>query len=372
KRYVLEESLSRKGSKGRKSWIKRYGLFLVELDANDNPSNPYWACRLCDAKGQPEFFATAATSSAADHLCKSHRIFESSQSANTDASTDDSDRVKRPCLHYSAVPRAKVKIVQELSLGLLINSNIPFSFFTDPFFEQLVWQLDPHLSGQIPWSRQSICRLLDDVYKSKRDQVKQELLDALTKIHLGFDLWTSPNRYAIMAVTAHFLDHQGHHQSRLLAFRRQLGYHSGDNLAVTLSQIVREWEIEDRVGTVISDNASSNDNCLQHFYGSLDTEITPADTMRAQGWGGEGGHGCLWEVMTGIEYLLEHLEDWKLFYNAVPEEMAEENASPQVRLPRERPDRTRQLPARFKDCEMGTPPQKPQERPSPDHVRGEY
>ncbi|KEY70678.1 hypothetical protein S7711_10324, partial [Stachybotrys chartarum IBT 7711] len=372
-------------------------------------------------------------------------------SADTDASTDDSDRVKRPRLHYSAVPRAKVKIVQELSLGLLINGNIPFSFFTDPFFEQLVWQLDPHLSGQIPWSRQSMSRLLDDVYKSKRDQVKQELLDALTKIHLGFDLWTSPNRYAIMAVTAHFLDRQGHHQSRLLAFRRQLGCHSGDNLAVTLSQIVREWEIEDRVGTVISDNASSNDNCLQHFYGSLDTEMTPADvrarrmrcyghilnlaaraflygedfeafeaesqvfnllgrheedlrhwrkkgpvgklhnvvkfirsspqrcelfkriarendeaqgfllagestaelevvmnndtrllvevkhvlepfylqTMRAQGWGGEGGHGRLWEVMTGIEYLLEHLEDWKLFYNAVPEETAEENASPQ-------------------------------------------
>lgn len=43
---------------------------LVELDANDSPSNPYWACRLCDAKGQPEFFAAAATSSAADHLRK--------------------------------------------------------------------------------------------------------------------------------------------------------------------------------------------------------------------------------------------------------------------------------------------------------------
>lgn len=70
KRYVLEESLSRKGSKGRKSWIKHHGYFLVEIDANDSPLNPYWACHLCDAKGQPEFFAAAATSSAADHLRK--------------------------------------------------------------------------------------------------------------------------------------------------------------------------------------------------------------------------------------------------------------------------------------------------------------
>ncbi|KAJ3454658.1 hypothetical protein MRS44_013258 [Fusarium solani] len=127
-------------------------------------------------------------------------------------------------------------MIRELNLGLLINTDVPFSFFTDPFFEQLAWQLDPHLSGQVPWSRQSMS-LLDDMYKPKKDRVKQELLDALTKIHLGFDMWTSPNRHTIMAATAHFLDRQGKHQSRLLALRRQLGCHSGENLAVRDAKI---------------------------------------------------------------------------------------------------------------------------------------
>ncbi|RKK11398.1 hypothetical protein BFJ66_g15989 [Fusarium oxysporum f. sp. cepae] len=77
-----------------------------------------------------------------------------------------------------------------------------------------------------------------------------------------------------MAVTAHFLDRQGKHQSRLLALRRQLGCHSGENLAVTLGRVMREWKIEDRVGTVISENASSNDNCLLNFYGDLDTGMS--------------------------------------------------------------------------------------------------
>ncbi|KAG7404443.1 putative AC transposase [Fusarium oxysporum f. sp. rapae] len=176
KRYVLEESLSRKGSKGRKSWIKRHGIFLVEIDTNDSPLSPYWACRLCDAKGQPEFFAAAATSSAADHLRKSHRIFESSQAADPDLSTDESERPKRRRLQYSTVPRARVKTIRELSLGLLINTNVPFSFFSDTFFQQLAWQLDPHLSDQIPWSRQSMGRLLDDTYKSKKDDIKQGAL----------------------------------------------------------------------------------------------------------------------------------------------------------------------------------------------------
>jgi hypothetical protein len=91
-------------------------------------------------------------------------------------------------LQYSTVPRPRVKTIRELSLGLLINTNVPFSFFNDTFFQQLAWRLDPHLSDQIPWSRQSMGRLLDDTYKSKKDEVKQELSDALTKIHLEFDL----------------------------------------------------------------------------------------------------------------------------------------------------------------------------------------
>jgi hypothetical protein len=202
---------------------------------------------------------------------------ELDQAADPDQSTDESERPKRRRLQYSTVPRARVKTIRELSLGLLINTNVPFSFFSDTFFQQLAWQLDPHLADQIPWSRQSMGRLLDDTYKSKKDEIKQELSDALTKIHLEFDLWTSPNRHAVMAVTAHFLDRQGKHQSRLLALRRQLGCHSGESLAVTLGQVVREWKIEDRVGTVISDNASSNDSCLVNFYGDLDAEMSLVD-----------------------------------------------------------------------------------------------
>jgi hypothetical protein len=70
RRYVLEESLSRKSSKGRKSWIKTHGLFVVELDASNSPLNAYWVCHPCDAKGQAVFFAASATTSAADHLRK--------------------------------------------------------------------------------------------------------------------------------------------------------------------------------------------------------------------------------------------------------------------------------------------------------------
>ncbi|KAM0738258.1 hypothetical protein ACQRIT_007450 [Beauveria bassiana] len=532
KRYVLEESLSRKGSKGRKSWIKLHGLFVVELDANDSPLSAYWVCRLCDVKSQAVFFAASATTSAADHLRK---VFEGSPVADSDPSTDESERAKRPRLHYSAVPKAKINVVRELSVGLIVNADLPFSVFTNPYFEQLVRQLDPQVAGQVPWSRHSMSRQMNDVYHVKKSVVRQELSHALTKIHLGFDLWTSLNRHAIMAVTAHFLDRQGSHQTRLLALRRQLGSHSGENLACTLLEVVSEWGIEAQVGVVVSDNAATNDTCLQNFYRNLDPDMKPTDvrarrmrcyghvlnlvaraflygedfeafeaesqvfellsrpeedlrhwrkkgpvgklhnivkfirsspqrselfkqvarendeiqgfrlafestaelevtmdnntrwnstylmisralvkqndlrafmvhpnvegslpkedvlnaddwrllgevkhvlepfylqTMRTQGWGRGDGHGRLWEVLTGVEYLLEHLEDWKLFYNDVTEDTIRESIAAETA--QERPSRTRQRPARFDDCEVDLPSQRSQERVVPEHICDTY
>uniref|UniRef100_A0A0D2XSY6 HAT C-terminal dimerisation domain-containing protein n=1 Tax=Fusarium oxysporum (strain Fo5176) TaxID=660025 RepID=A0A0D2XSY6_FUSOF len=81
-------------------------------------------------------------------------------------------------------------------------------------------------------------------------------------------------------------------------------------------------------------------------------------TMRTQGWGSEGGNGRLWEVMAGMEYLLEHLEDRKLFHHAVPDEAGGQDTNSQAELARGRPDRNRQLPARFRDCETDIHPRK--------------
>jgi hypothetical protein len=98
-------------------------------------------------------------------------------------------------------------------------------------------------------------------------------------------------------------------------------------------------------------------NILEPFY---------LQTMRTQGWGSEGGNGRLWEVMTGMEYLLEHLEDRKLFHHAVPDEAAREDTRSQVELARGRPDRNRQLPARFRDHETDMHPRKSRQAPLPD------
>ncbi|KAG7403223.1 hypothetical protein Forpe1208_v012229 [Fusarium oxysporum f. sp. rapae] len=71
RRFVQEDLLARKGAKGRKSWIRSHGTFLVELNYQDLPIGHVWCCNRCDTRGAAEFFSVQATSSAADHLRKS-------------------------------------------------------------------------------------------------------------------------------------------------------------------------------------------------------------------------------------------------------------------------------------------------------------
>ncbi|KAM5529131.1 transposase-like protein [Fusarium oxysporum f. sp. phaseoli] len=301
RRFVQEDSLARKGAKGRKSWIRSHGMFFIELNHQDQPIGHVWCCSRCDTKGRPEFFSVQATSSAADHLRKygsvlytniSHiltctepigspqRITPASQSSPSDDSAIDLQShatPKRPRLDQSIILKAKVKAVQELSVGFVIDSDVPFTIFEHKFLKELFYQFDHELALQIPWSSSSITRELQKFFESKADIIKAELGSALTKIHISFDLWTSPNRLAIMAVFAHFIDKFGNQQSRLLALRRQLGIHSGENLAETLFEIVQLWDIRGQVGTVISDNVTTNNTCLSYFYRQLDPSIRPAD-----------------------------------------------------------------------------------------------
>ncbi|KAK1973883.1 hypothetical protein LZ30DRAFT_641246, partial [Colletotrichum cereale] len=71
KRYVLECQLSRKRSRGRTSWVRHYGVFLVEVLAGDQLSSPFWCYTYCDNKGCPKFFRAITTSSTVEHLRKS-------------------------------------------------------------------------------------------------------------------------------------------------------------------------------------------------------------------------------------------------------------------------------------------------------------
>ena len=168
-------------------------------------------------------------------------------------------------------------IVEDLALGFVITGNQPFSIFQNPFLRQLLSTLNPSISRTIGWGRTSIRQRLADTFANKKKLVQQELATSMSKIHLAFDLWTSPNRLAIFALSAHFIDTKYNVQQRLLALREQQGAHTGLNIAQTLSEITRDWGIVDRVGCLVSDNASNNDVCGEEFFRQILPDFSAED-----------------------------------------------------------------------------------------------
>ncbi|KAK3896412.1 ribonuclease H-like domain-containing protein [Staphylotrichum tortipilum] len=173
------------------------------------------------------------------HLRKKHRIFRTA-SESSSASDDPSDLPQEaPLVKGPLVTSSSKTVIEDLALGFVITSNQPFSVFQNPFLRQLLSTLNP--------SR------LADTFSSKKKL-----------IHLAFDLWTSPNRLAILA-------------QRLLGLREQHGAHTGLNIASTLAEIASDWEIVDRIGCLVSDNASNNDICGERLFRQIQPDLSVDD-----------------------------------------------------------------------------------------------
>ncbi|KAM6506810.1 hypothetical protein FALCPG4_19016 [Fusarium falciforme] len=146
--------------------------------------------------------------------------------------------------------------IRELSVGYIVDSNLPFTTFESTYLQEL----------------------FQDILSLKKAAVKEELDKAITQVHISFDLWTSPNRLAFISIFGHYIDQNNFYQSRLLAFRRQIGSHAGENISYTIRNVVRDWGIDSKLGVSICDNATSNDVCLRSLYTTLDASMTRADT----------------------------------------------------------------------------------------------
>jgi hypothetical protein len=212
---------------------------------------------------------------------RAHRITEFTPLANEVHddihSLQQAASSKRPRIALPALPQGKVNRLRDLQIALIVDIDLPFTTYENKYLQELFFRYDDQLASQMPWGKTTIRKDLQRLYEENRGVIKQQLQDALTQIHLSFDLWTSPSRQAIMGVVGHFIDGQKHHQARLLALRHQPGNHTGDHLAKTLFEVVKSWGIIHKVGTVVCDNASNNDTCLKAFYRLLDPTMCSSD-----------------------------------------------------------------------------------------------
>ncbi|EAQ87078.1 hypothetical protein CHGG_08331 [Chaetomium globosum CBS 148.51] len=262
KQYILEKWLHRR--RQRTSWITGHGTYLVELVGN-KADGTFWSCGSCS-----QLFSANATTGPTTHLNKSHAIYEDSEepprkTART-VPVDEMFRqeaVRRGALR-APILQSESETIKSLLLQWIISSNLPFTVVESPEFRNISTALDPEKTRVLlPESGTSVKRLLVEKYLEQAAVVKREISLAPPQMkHISFDLWTSPNSYALLGIVAHYLDISGSLQTRLLGLRRIRGHNGGENLAPAITEVAEEFGLTECLGYLQSDNVESNDKCV--------------------------------------------------------------------------------------------------------------
>ena len=129
---------------------------------------------------------------------------------------------------------------------------------------------------EIP-SSHTVRRRLHELVEERQQSLLQKLPTG-GKLSIALDCWTSPFRQAFMAVTGYFIDQDWNYREILLGFEPLHGTHTGSNLSAVLFQLFQKHQIEDRVLTVTTDNASNNSTLLESIQDSLQALELPNQT----------------------------------------------------------------------------------------------
>ena len=110
---------------------------------------------------------------------------------------------------------------------------------------------------------------------AERQRTLLQELPSGAKLSIALDCWTSPFRQAFIAITGYFMDHDWNYREILLGFEPLHGQHTGVNLGLVLFKLLQKHQIEDRVLTVTTDNASNNFTLMDSIQDSLQSLEVP-------------------------------------------------------------------------------------------------
>lgn len=253
-----------------RSWVYTQGHgYRLERECD---GAHFWFCKICHKKKSQRkhwFKTDKATSSCNDHMEKQHSLKENGPSQRlkrlkmTDGSVQNGYDEKTKVQNEAAVEYDQFEF-KTLLYDWIITDGISFHQVESVKLKALLAYLQPRCETHIP-SHQTVGRTVGEIYDKVLGTVTETLHSAITKINISFDLWTSTNKLALLGLVAHFINDAGEPTTTLLSLPRQKGRHTGVNLAETVGDVIAEFHLEEKLGNFITDNASSNDTCLERL-----------------------------------------------------------------------------------------------------------
>ena len=158
----------------------------------------------------------------------------------------------------------------------IVAENIAFSAIESPFFQQMINDI-PGISMPFK-SRTTLTTRISTEFELDRQKLIQDLAISSQTIALSLDGWTSKNDISILAVIGHWLTEDFVYKERVLEFAEIKGPKSGENMARIVLELLQELDIECKVITITSDNASNNKTLIDTIDSSL-VEHFPSSSL---------------------------------------------------------------------------------------------
>ena len=122
-------------------------------------------------------------------------------------------------------------------LRMFIMQHLPFNLLETDEWKRMLKAAQPSLLN-IPLSRRTMRRRAQSAFEIRKARIRAMLYASVSKIHLSFDMWSSPNRFAIFSIVAHFIraiDVQGktlyRNQAVLLSMKRMTAKHDAEAMS---------------------------------------------------------------------------------------------------------------------------------------------
>jgi hypothetical protein len=149
----------------------------------------------------------------------------------------------------------------EALVGLLTRRRVAFSAVEWDELKDIVLAANPAIADLLITSRRTAMRHINANFELYTSELKDKLQTAQSLIHISSDLWTSPSRHAMLAVCAQWVNENYKLQKALLGLPECRHSHSGESQAALIAKTLHKFGISN-VGYHTSDNATSNDTCL--------------------------------------------------------------------------------------------------------------
>ncbi|KAF5120944.1 putative AC transposase [Metarhizium anisopliae] len=201
--------------------------------------------------------------------------------SNSDSGDDNGDTtpIRQSGSYVQLATTVKRAPFEEALIAFFVVCQIALRLVADELFVGFLRIVYPSIDKLLPGCGNTLRTLVLEAFNKRKEHLTGVLARSVSKIHFSFDLWTSPNHLALLGVVAHFIDEFGQNQSILITIRQLHGSHSGENQAEVIKEVIQEYNLENRIGYFVTDNASNNNIAIDSLVACFLPHLTPKQRL---------------------------------------------------------------------------------------------